>query len=1330
MKKFYVAILLLVMAVTYANAQVAGDFRSRASGNWSDIATWETYDGAAWANATVAPTAVNNVYLQRAHTITLTQNADCKDLNLMYYTETRLALSSYSLNINGKIASYSSAVNVFPVVYSIPAGSAIWITRAPSGGILSFVGNTRDITVASQWSAGTAGGTFVENGFELEINLNAGQIATANTGIKARNIRVNSGTLQVVGGGRLAPDQGAFETGNFTIASGATVISDATGTNGNAVIGRSTNASSGYGALFTNNGKLILTGLAPTLGMNSTGGNGTIEYSAAGNQTLLVSTGGATGNVLYTNLVLSGSGTKTFPSIVVINGNFIINGAATANASATTVTFSGASAQYIAGTTFNSILFSNVGVKTLTGDVMVNTVVNYGAQAVVLNLSIFNLSRTSPGGTFMLANGHTMQISGDNFPSNFDTYIFNSGSTVNFNGTVAQSIPGYNYGNLTLSNGTTFKNLTGNATVAGNLTVTNANVNLGEYTLNSVSNPVTGTFAMAGGQLNVLGADNFPRFNAYNLSGGNVVNYAATAVNQAVYHVPVYRNLSLTGFGEKTPSGNLTVNSSLYTLSNYLLFDMGTNTVGGNATSVQINPNVIIRTAGSFLNFPLAAAATIISNASTVEYNGSSAQNVYIPSPANLNFAYGNLVLSGSGTKTLPAATTSIAANLTVAAGTPVNANGGTLNFTRFGPQTITGVLDAYNVNIANGSTGNVSVTTGAGNMLNIYNALTFTGAGGAGETKLNTNGNVTLKSNATGTAYIGNQNGFVINGNVNVERYVNSATNTRRWRLLTLPVSGATVAGTWGQGTIINDPVNNATGTNGYDASPAGVTASSIREFSADGTALSTPASLNAANPAGKAYFLFVRGDRTIAPGANSTDASDATLPATNTVNQGTVTLTGALPATGFAAVGNPYAAPISFSSITYSGGATPAGYKLWDPAVGTSGGYVDFNPDGTLAAGSSPSFSNGTIQSGQAFLVAASGAQQDMIFTEAGKTTTTNNVLRTSGTASRLDIWFYKKDGAGNFVYTDAAAAHFDNAYSKGYSAAEDVNKSGNFNENISLLRDGKYISVERAARPAQDDTLYLQQWKLANATYKLEVHADNTADLIPAFIKDNYLGTTIPVNMSGITGYEYSVDLSMPASVNISRFQIVFKQAAALPVSFTNIKAYQKSNGVGVEWSVANESGIANYEAEKSADAVSFTKFSSASAKNINNSSYTAFDAVPNAGVNYYRVKSIAQNGAVKYTSLVKVILGSDGKPQVTAYPNPVKGGVVGLSFNNLAKGLYTIALFSADGKQVAAKQINHNGANASATLSLPNGIAKGVYQLQVTGATTLTQQVVVE
>lgn len=71
-KKCLITIVALAILSGLALAQVAGDYRSVANGNWGTAATWETYDGESWVPAAAAPPAVPpyaNITIQAGDTV-------------------------------------------------------------------------------------------------------------------------------------------------------------------------------------------------------------------------------------------------------------------------------------------------------------------------------------------------------------------------------------------------------------------------------------------------------------------------------------------------------------------------------------------------------------------------------------------------------------------------------------------------------------------------------------------------------------------------------------------------------------------------------------------------------------------------------------------------------------------------------------------------------------------------------------------------------------------------------------------------------------------------------------------------------------------------------------------------------------------------------------------------------------------------------------------------------------------------------------------------------------------------------------------------------------
>ncbi len=63
----------------------------------------------------------------------------------------------------------------------------------------------------------------------------------------------------------------------------------------------------------------------------------------------------------------------------------------------------------------------------------------------------------------------------------------------------------------------------------------------------------------------------------------------------------------------------------------------------------------------------------------------------------------------------------------------------------------------------------------------------------------------------------------------------------------------------------------------------------------------------------------------------------------------------------------------------------------------------------------------------------------------------------------------------------------------------------------------------------------------------------------------------------------------------------FSIVFSKAKVLPLTFTNVKAYQQVTDISVEWKVYNESKVKQYEVEKSAGGNNYVNESMPPAKN---------------------------------------------------------------------------------------------------------------------------------
>jgi hypothetical protein len=222
---------------------------------------------------------------------------------------------------------------------------------------------------------------------------------------------------------------------------------------------------------------------------------------------------------------------------------------------------------------------------------------------------------------------------------------------------------------------------------------------------------------------------------------------------------------------------------------------------------------------------------------------------------------------------------------------------------------------------------------------------------------------------------------------------------------------------------------------------------------------------------------------------------------------------------------------------------------------------------------------------------------------------------------------------------------------------------------------------------------------------------------SDNLQAFLIDQFLNTSKTLSLSDTNYVDFSVT-SNAASKAANRFSVVFKQMAALPVTFTSVKALLQNDDVKVEWKVENERNIKQYEIEKSADGNLFTTMAVvlATANNGGSASYPQTDTHPLEGYNYYRIKSVDINGQIAYSNVVKVLHGNENK-KIIVYPNPIQNGIINLLFENQPGGMYTIRILNKSGQLILVQQVQHLDGTAIEHIALRKFISQGLYLLEI-------------
>ena len=684
-----------------------------------------------------------------------------------------------------------------------------------------------------------------------------------------------------------------------------------------------------------------------------------------------------------------------------------------------------------------------------------------------------------------------------------------------------------------------------------------------------------------------------------------------------------------------------------------------------------------------------------------------------------------NLTLKAGVTLTVTESTLKLAGALNSGSGAII-ANNGTIEYNGSSTQTI--AANTFQNNALRNLVISNSSATGLvlGGNLDIYGSLTFSGTG----KKFSTNDFLTLKSTATETARVGDMTDNSFAGKVTVERYIPGT--KKAWRFLAVPTQpGQTIHEAWqenqsanstslsGNGLQIQGNVADwsAKGFDAYVASPVVKTYNSANDTWTGISSTLVPFSSTAGG-----YMVFIRGDRT----SNAYNS-----PVTSTIlrtkgqlyvgDQQTITV----PAKKFIAISNPYAAPLDLRKVDMSSNLF---IYVWDPNLGNSyGGYQTLlkNASGNYIAipggGSYSHTDNNLIQSGSAFF-AFNNNGGNLTIKESSKTdVNTDKVAFTPAPAlekaRELSVLLYGVDANNNTLMADGILQNFDDSYSNDIDEL-DAKKSANSTENLSVKDGNQLLVVERKHTMTQNDTTFLNLTGVKLQSYRFEITASNlSADGMQGFIEDNYLHTKTPLNMEGITTYDFTI-VNIPAAYASDRFRIEFEPLHALPVTVTSVKANQKGKDISVEWKVENESNMMQYDVERSVDGIRFSKIGAVEAANNVTGTYSLADNSPATGYNYYRIRGIDINGKSTYTQIVKVSVDAIAKSGIAIYPNPVVSGIINLQLTNQPEGIYYVSVTNQIGQPVLSKKIKHNDGNSSESIQLNKSLPHGTYQVEVT------------
>ncbi len=590
-------------------------------------------------------------------------------------------------------------------------GGAGQDVRAFNYGNLTFSAFTKLLP-----STGTIGvaGTFNPNG------LTSGHTITGSTfdfnGIVAQTVPAfNYNNLTI---------SGARTTNSVTLINGGTIgiagafAPTSTFTTGNYIVTGNTVDFNGAGAQTIpafNYNNLTISGnraVAITLGNGTVGVGGVFNPSVTGNTW--------TANPTNT-VVFNGSALQTIPAFAFFNGLTLSN-ATGANLGGNVTVLNalslsaGALGVGINTLTLNGAASFGAGSLTSSPTGTVNYNQQSNAQATVLAANYGNLTFSNFNKT--LASTGTIGIAGTFTPGSATGHTI-TGSTINFNGAGAQTIPGFTYNNLTSSGGAAAR------------------------TLDS-TNPIkiAGVFT--------------PGTNVYTI-GGSTIEYNGSVAQTMPAAFTTYNNLTLNNAAGVSGFAGLSVQG-------LLRVQAGTFTSSSTYNNVQIDSGATLAaTAGSTINVGgnWTNNGTFTPSTGTVIFNGNNTAQTLTG-----NTTFNNLTINHTGTGFVTATgTTLTVGGLMRTQGGTFTLSGGTFANVQIDSGTTLGGANGTTMNVSGNWTNNGGTFGTNGNTMNFNGAVAQSINGTAGTQSFD---NFTVnKSGASTLSIAGSTTQVNINGNL-----------------------------------------------------------------------------------------------------------------------------------------------------------------------------------------------------------------------------------------------------------------------------------------------------------------------------------------------------------------------------------------------------------------------------------------------------------------------------------------------------------------------------------------------------------------------------------
>lgn len=176
--------------------------------------------------------------------------------------------------------------------------------------------------------------------------------------------------------------------------------------------------------------------------------------------------------------------------------------------------------------------------------------------------------------------------------------------------------------------------------------------------------------------------------------------------------------------------------------------------------------------------------------------------------------------------------------------------------------------------------------------------------------------------------------------------------------------------------------------------------------------------------------------------------------------------------------------------------------------------------------------------------------------------------------------------------------------------------------------------------------------------------------------------------------------------------------FENGITLPVKLGDFSGLPKQSTVLLQWTTQSEINSDHFNVERSSDGVHFTSLASVSAygNSTNQINYSYTDLLPEAGINFYRLKMVDKDGQFEYSKTITVSFKNGGSTgSVTIETADILGNMLLLNVSSSKQQAAKVSLYDTRGRLIFNADVNlQKGLN-----SINNDVlaAAGIYYCKI-------------